>query len=249
VTDYVRHGYNQAMAAKQRHIGFLMILMQRLVTSSTAAIRTTLEKRQALLEAPQPQANLFENTSADEWADLDGQSQVDLAMQSSGWELEKSEVEMLLELARETEAAGTDAKAEALLELIYKLQQEEGDPALKVLIFTEFVPTQAMLADYLESRGFSVATLNGSMDLETRTRAQQEFSKDVRVLISTDAGGEGLNAEVLTRCRSRPAFPSAPAPRQRQWRGAPSAATPAGSCAMASCPASGQLQSRRHRVP
>jgi hypothetical protein len=40
VTDYVRHGYNQAMAAKQRHIGFLMILMQRLVTSSTAAIRT-----------------------------------------------------------------------------------------------------------------------------------------------------------------------------------------------------------------
>ena len=195
VTDYVRHGYNQAMAAKQRHIGFLMILMQRLVTSSTAAIRTTLEKRQALLEAPQPQANLFENTSADEWADLDGQSQVDLAMQSSGWELEKSEVEMLLELARETEAAGTDAKAEALLELIYRLQQEEGDPALKVLIFTEFVPTQAMLSDYLESRGFSVATLNGSMDLEARTRAQQVFSKDVRVLISTDAGGEGLNLQ------------------------------------------------------
>jgi hypothetical protein len=30
VTDYVRHGYNQALAAKQRHIGFLMILMQRL---------------------------------------------------------------------------------------------------------------------------------------------------------------------------------------------------------------------------
>lgn len=195
VTDYVRHGYNQAMAAKQRHIGFLMILMQRLVTSSTAAIRTTLEKRQALLDAPQLQANLFENTSPDEWADLDGQSQVDLAMQSSGWELEKSEVGVLLELARETEAAGTDAKAEALLELIYKLQQDEGDPALKVLIFTEFVPTQAMLADYLESRGFSVATLNGSMDLEARTRAQQVFSKVVRVLISTDAGGEGLNLQ------------------------------------------------------
>lgn len=195
VTDYVRHGYNQAIAAKQRHIGFLMILMQRLVTSSTAAIRTTLERRQVLLDTAQPQVNLFENTSHDEWADLDGQSQVDLAMQSSGWELEKSEVEMLLELARETEAAGTDAKAEALLELIYKLQQEEGDPALKVLIFTEFVPTQAMLADFLSSRGFSVATLNGSMDLEARTRAQQVFYKDVRVLISTDAGGEGLNLQ------------------------------------------------------
>ena len=68
VTDYVRHGYNQALAAKQRHIGFLMILMQRLVTSSTAAIRTTLEKRQALLNEPQPQASLFDSTEMDEWA-------------------------------------------------------------------------------------------------------------------------------------------------------------------------------------
>lgn len=38
VTAYVRHGYSQALQNKQRHIGFLMILMQRLVTSSTAAI-------------------------------------------------------------------------------------------------------------------------------------------------------------------------------------------------------------------
>lgn len=195
VTDYVRHGYNQALAAKQRHVGFLMILMQRLVTSSTAAIRATLEKRQAVLETPQVQARLFENLSADEWADLDGEAQVDLALQANGLELEKSEVETLLALARSTEAAGTDAKAESLLELIYKLQQEEGDPALKVLVFTEFVPTQAMLADYLESRGFAVVTLNGSMDMEARTRTLQQFAQSARVLISTDAGGEGLNLQ------------------------------------------------------
>lgn len=195
VTDYVRHGYNQAMAAKQRHIGFLMILMQRLVTSSTAAIRATLEKRQALLDAPQAQANLFEAVDPDEWAELDGQSQLDIALQASGWEREKTEVEMLLDLARETERQGTDAKAEALLELIYKLQQEENDPQLKVLVFTEFVPTQAMLAEFLESRGFSVALLNGGMSLDERTRAQQAFSRDVRILISTDAGGEGLNLQ------------------------------------------------------
>ena len=195
VTDYVRHGYNQALAAKQRHVGFLMILMQRLVTSSTAAIRATLEKRQAVLDAPQTQARLFDSLSADEWADLDGEAQVDLALQANGLELEKSEVETLLALARSTEAAGTDAKAESLLELIYKLQQEEGDPALKVLVFTEFVPTQAMLADYLESRGFTVATLNGGMDMEARTRTLQTFAQDARVLISTDAGGEGLNLQ------------------------------------------------------
>lgn len=195
VTDYVRHGYNQALAAKQRHIGFLMILMQRLVTSSTAAIRTTLEKRQALLDSPQPQANLFDAAEMDEWAELDGQSQVDIAVQAAGWVQEKAEVDLLLNLARETEAQGTDAKAEALLELIYKLQQEENDPALKVLVFTEFVPTQAMLAGFLESRGFSIALLNGGMDLDARAKAQQAFAGDKRVLISTDAGGEGLNLQ------------------------------------------------------
>lgn len=195
VTDYVRHGYNQAMAAKQRHIGFLMILMQRLVTSSTAAIRTTLEKRQVLLDQPQLQPSLFETAEVDEWAELDGQTQIDLAVQTRGWEMEKAEVDTLLELARSTEAKGTDAKAEALLELIYKLQQEENDPDLKVLVFTEFVPTQAMLAEFLESRGFSVATLNGSMDLEARSKAQGVFSRDVRILVSTDAGGEGLNLQ------------------------------------------------------
>ncbi len=204
VTDYVRHGYNQALASKQRHIGFLMILMQRLVTSSTAAIRTTLERRLAALESPQPQISLFEPAfdqgEPDEWAELDGQAQVDIAVQASADTLEavareKSEVEMLLDLARGTEAAGTDAKAEALLELIYKLQQEENDPSLKVLIFTEFVPTQAMLEGFLESRGFSVALLNGSMDLDARAKAQQVFARDVRVLVSTDAGGEGLNLQ------------------------------------------------------
>ena len=195
VTDYVRHGYNQALAAKQRHISFLMILMQRLVTSSTAAIRTTLEKRLTVLDTPQPQASLFDSADIEEWTELDGQAQVDLAVQASGWAKETAEVEMLLDLARETEAAGTDAKAEALLDLIYKLQQEEGAPALKVLVFTEFVPTQAMLASLLESRGFSVALLNGGMDLEARAKAQQAFSRDVRLLISTDAGGEGLNLQ------------------------------------------------------
>lgn len=194
VTDYVRHGYNRALAAKQRHIGFLMILMQRLVTSSTAAIRATLERRLAILDEPNPQAGLFD-ADPEEWADMDGQEQADCAVAAVPDPHERTEVETLLELARETEAHGTDAKAEALLETIYALQQEEGAPDLKVLIFTEFVPTQAMLAHFLENRGFSVVTLNGSMDLDARTRAQRDFAGSTRVLVSTDAGGEGLNLQ------------------------------------------------------
>jgi len=52
-----------------------------------------------------------------------------------------------------------------------------------------------MLRRFLTERGFSVVCLNGSMDMEERKRVQEAFAKDVRILISTDAGGEGLNLQ------------------------------------------------------
>jgi hypothetical protein len=75
------------------------------------------------------------------------------------------------------------------------LQAEEGDPELKVLVFTEFVPTQQMLQQFLAERGFGVVCLNGSMDMEERKKVQEAFAEDTRILISTDAGGEGLNLQ------------------------------------------------------
>lgn len=193
VTSYVRHGYNQALKTKQRHIGFLMILMQRLVSSSTSAIRVTLERRlEVLRQSAGHQMSLFDEET---WLELDGEAQVASAIDMAGWRGEVAEVETLLAAARDTEAAGTDAKAEALLDLIYKLQQEEQDPDLKVLVFTEFVPTQRMLADFLQQRGISVVELNGSMPLDLRLVSQREFANTARVLISTDAGGEGLNLQ------------------------------------------------------
>ena len=52
-----------------------------------------------------------------------------------------------------------------------------------------------MLKEFLEARGISVVTLNGSMDMEERKQAQDAFRKSHRVLVSTDAGGEGLNLQ------------------------------------------------------
>tara|TARA_R110001592_G_scaffold165883_2_gene400508 strand:+ start:20597 stop:23500 length:2904 start_codon:yes stop_codon:yes gene_type:complete len=210
VTDYVREGYNQALREKKRHIGFLMILMQRLVVSSTRAIRTTLERRLAALKDGEQQASLrlaeLENgaegseSSDDEIAelyDMDGQELLDELLKShvSALQSEGSHVETLLDAAVRCEQAGPDAKAEALIEWIYKLQAEENEPDLKVLIFTEFVPTQQMLKEFLEARGISVVTLNGSMAMEERGVAQDAFRKSHRVLVSTDAGGEGLNLQ------------------------------------------------------
>ncbi|MDN5347180.1 MAG: hypothetical protein PWP65_744 [Clostridia bacterium] len=197
ITEYVRQGYNQAVREKKNYLGFLMILMQRLVTSSTRAIRTALERRLEVLSAPAEYLPLFPETSAEEWADLDGEEQMDLLLPSRQQALknERAEVKTLLEAAKRTEAAGPDAKAEALLRLIYRLQQEEVDPELKVLIFTEFVPTQEMLRDFPRERGFSVVCLNGSMDLEERQKVQEAFAQDAQILISTDAGGEGMNLQ------------------------------------------------------
>ena len=72
---------------------------------------------------------------------------------------------------------------------------QENNPELKYLIFTEFVPTQNMLREFLEQHGFSVVCLNGSMELEQRRRVQREFAEKARILVSTDAGGEGLNLQ------------------------------------------------------
>jgi len=232
VTAYVREGYNQALREKKRHIGFLMILMQRLVVSSTRAIRTTLERRLAALKEGEQEASLrlaeLENggdgaDGFDEFYDMDGQELLDellkshvSALQSEGSHVEtlldeavrceqagpdaKAEalIEWIYELLDEAvrcEQAGPDAKAEALIEWIYELQAEENEPDLKVLIFTEFVPTQQMLKEFLEARGISVVTLNGSMDMEERKQAQDAFRESHRVLVSTDAGGEGLNLQ------------------------------------------------------
>jgi superfamily II DNA or RNA helicase len=197
VTEYVREGYNQAMREKRSYIGFLMILMQRLVVSSTRAIRTTLERRLEALEAPQEQLTLFPMVSEEDWADLDGQEQMDTLLKTrlKALKNERAEVKLLLEAAKRCESQGPDAKAEALLDWIYRLQAEEGDPDLKVLVFTEFVPTQEMLYEFLTERGFEVVCLNGSMDMEGRKRVQDAFAKDARILISTDAGGEGLNLQ------------------------------------------------------
>jgi superfamily II DNA or RNA helicase len=197
VTEYVREGYNQAMREKRSYIGFLMILMQRLVVSSTSAIRTTLERRLDALAAPQEQLTLFPLTTEEDWAELDGQEQFETLLGSrlKALKNERAEVKLLLEAAARCEQIGPDAKAEALLDWLYRLQSEESDLELKALVFTEFVPTQEMLRRFLTERGFSVVCLNGSMDMEERKRVQEAFAKDVRILISTDAGGEGLNLQ------------------------------------------------------
>ena len=199
VTAYVREGYDLGRREKNNSLVFLMLLMQRLVSSSTRAIEVALERRLATLLEVEAQAAAAAGLRLDDdfWeADPEAQAERALAAALPGLARERATVERILGLAREARAEGLDAKLERLYDLIVSLAQEENDPLAKVLVFTEFVPTQELIADFLRLMGIEVAVLNGSMGVEDRLRAQDDFAGPARVLVSTEAGGEGLNLQV-----------------------------------------------------
>jgi superfamily II DNA or RNA helicase len=196
VTDYVRHGYARAKAERRPVVGFLVLLMQRLVSSSTEAILTALERRLAAVTSEGEQLRLFGERMA-EWRDLTGEEQLAALSDAQGeaWGNERGEVELLVDLARKARSAGLDAKARHLLDLLGSIARRDGDPGAKVVVFTEFIPTQTMLLELLDGAGISSVAINGSMSIEERRQAQQAFRDDVRILVSTDAGGEGVNLQ------------------------------------------------------
>ena len=196
VTEYVRTGWNAAKRQGRNSAAFLVLLMQRLVSSSTAAILAALEKRSAALGEEGEQLTLFVDRG-EEWAELSGEEQYELLVNSRGpaWATERAELSGLLRLAREAASAGADAKVRTFFELLGELRRTERDPGVKVLVFTEFVPTQDMLLRLLEEAGVPAVAINGSMGLAERALAQQAFRESAQVLVSTDAGGEGINLQ------------------------------------------------------
>ena len=196
VSEYVRHGYNQAMQNKKPHIGFLMVLLQRLLSSSTNAIYVTLERRLAILEQlkKEEQPDLITPSSSDDdFEELSSEEQQERLINAAGVLDEIAEVKRLLQLASICINTKDDAKAIALEALISK--ERTKDKKAKILVFTEFIPTQKMLTEFLEKRNYHVVNINGGMSLAERTEAQNRFAKDADILISTDAGGEGLNLQ------------------------------------------------------
>jgi hypothetical protein len=70
----------------------------------------------------------------------------------------------------------------------------------KVLVFSEWVEMLKLAALRLDALGIGYAMLHGGVPTERRPDLLQRFRDDVaqRVLLSTDAGGVGLNLQVAT---------------------------------------------------
>lgn len=194
VSAYVAKTYNKALRNRKKNMCmiFLLIIMQRMVTSSTAAIRQSLERRlNVLLE----QSTYIGNLKEEDLDELNIEDGVEDAIKavSLNMEQEIEELKQIISLAKQAQFQNQDAKVEPLLNEIDAILSE--DRTQKVIIFTEFVATQAYLQELLTKRGYSVTILNGGMSIDERNAAMQEFKNSTGIFISTDAGGEGLNLQ------------------------------------------------------
>lgn len=194
VSSYVAKTYNKALRNRKKNMCliFLLIIMQRMVTSSTAAIRQSLERRlNVLLE----QRTCVGNLREEDLDELNIEDGVEDALEaiSLDMELEIEELKQIISLAKQAQFQNQDAKVEPLLNEIDAILSE--DHTQKVIIFTEFVATQTYLQELLVNRGYTVTILNGGMSIDERNAAMQEFKTSTSIFISTDAGGEGLNLQ------------------------------------------------------
>ncbi len=194
VTSYVSKTYNKAQRNRRKNMCliFLLIIMQRMVTSSTAAIRQSLERRLDILKTQS--TKLGSLTEAD-IADLDIEDGVEEALEAISLDLsdEILELEHIIAVAKQAEFQHPDVKIEKLLDTIDEILSCDRDQ--KIIIFTEFVATQRYIEKILLDRGYTVSTLNGSMSIDERNDALRDFRDRANIFISTDAGGEGLNLQ------------------------------------------------------
>ena len=194
VSSYVAKTYNKALRNKKKNMCliFLLIIMQRMVTSSTAAVRQSLERRLNVLKT---QNTRLGTLTEEDLEDLNIEDGVEEALEAMSLDMEEeiAELERIIAVAKQAEFQHPDVKVETLTDTLDALLSEDRDQ--KVIVFTEFVATQLYLRELLVNKGFTVTILNGSMSVEDRDAALREFREHSNIFISTDAGGEGLNLQ------------------------------------------------------
>lgn len=201
--DYLRNGYSAGAAggATGRAIGFVMTTYRKLASSSIAAIERALRLRRDRLLGP---ADDGAGSAAEDegWTldDLieggDEQERLEETLgRSARGQFFASELEYIRELIELAAAVReNDEKLDMFLNKVVEPLDRQGK---KLLVFTEYRATQTYLVDALARRfpeAGPVLQINGSMKLEEKLDAIEVFNNgDARFLISTEAGGEGLN--------------------------------------------------------
>ncbi len=200
---YLTQGYKAGEKDGRRAIGFVMTIYRKLASSSISAIESALKLRRERLEIQET----LSNDSSIPYSQIDfddedifegGDDQDDLTNSTSKtqpkefFKLEKDLIDKLLD-----KAGAVHGKDEKLNILIEKVAKHILDSNKKLLVFTEYRATQIYLKENLERvfpRAGEVLLFNGSMNLDEKLKAIDAFNNGTnRLLISTEAGGEGLN--------------------------------------------------------
>lgn len=156
--EYVRTSFNKAKQNRNTALALVMTMLQKIASSSTAAIYSALSTRLYQLQ------NGLEDSVKDydpeyDTSDFDGFQPSDYSVTYSSDS--RSEEEVLQDLVEEASVCmeqEQDAKAEALIRTIAQQRMEQGDPRMKVLVFTEFRATQQYLEKQLTAKGLLCLT-------------------------------------------------------------------------------------------
>lgn len=170
--------------------------------SSLVAARETLLRRSAALKGPADQrggaeqdlADLFGAAVDDDEAWQRAEDAV-VAARTRDKKRELDEIDRVLATIRLAAVSGRDpSKWRALRGLLGRHGHAPGTGQL--LVFTEFADTARWLAGQFSAAGFSTEILEGAVDHAGRDRLQQDFlAGKFQVLVSTDAGGEGIDLQ------------------------------------------------------
>ena len=197
VTGYLRDGYNQARAERNLALGFVMVTYQKMLASSSYAVRQSFRRRIAKLRLqlketsaakakPPGESYLEELRDAEEATQALTELEYAVA-DTGGLMLEIKQLEDLVERLGQVR----DSKALTLLTALDGIF--DGDQQEKVVIFTQFIETQEFLAATLRHNGYTVSIFNGRLGIDEKEEAVRSFKASDQILISTEAGGEGRN--------------------------------------------------------
>ncbi len=196
LADYLRRGYEASSEMDDfsgRAVGFVMTVYRKLAASSTMAIARALRRRLGRISgelASVSDVNLEapDERFSGEWEESLGGSRP---------EFFGGEISLLTELCEEAEAlSGNDPKLECFLGVL-RNSILRTNPTEKILIFTEYRATQDYLITTLQ-KSFgqnAVVAINGSQSRDERLSAINQFEDCAQFLVSTEAGGEGINLQ------------------------------------------------------
>jgi superfamily II DNA or RNA helicase len=193
LTEYILKSIDFARdsdRATQLIVQLVMHTFHKIAASSWPALERALERR---LDALDGRAQRLKDLLSEQFEEENGESLPDFVVPPAAFfENERAMLEALLSRLR---GLTKDSKWDRFADLL--LQLDRTEPGVKALIFTQYRVTQETLQRRLADLfpNTTIEIINGGVESEERRRARIRFENESRFMVSTEAGGEGVNLQ------------------------------------------------------